>query len=81
MAYWQFCGKGACAVKSTLAYRGYSAKVEYDERSSLFCGSVADMRDGVYFEAESLENADRAFRGAVDDYLAFCEAKGKIPER
>lgn len=68
-------------MNSTLAYKGYSAKVEYDEGSSLFCGSVADMRDGVYFEAEFQEDAERAFRGAVDDYLAFCEAKGKIPER
>lgn len=73
--------KGAYAVNSILAYKDYNATIEYDEGSSLYCGSVADIRDGVYFEAESLEDAERAFRGALDDYLAFCKAKDKIPER
>ena len=68
-------------MDSTLTYKAYSATIEYDEGSSLYCGSVADMRDGVYFEAESLEDAERAFRGVLDDYLAFCKAKDKIPER
>lgn len=68
-------------MNSTLTYRGYSATVEYDEGSSLFCGSVADMRDGIYFEVGSLEDAERAFHGAADDYLAFCGVKDKIPER
>lgn len=73
--------KGAYAVNTTLTYKAYSATIEYDEGSSLYCGSIADMRDGVYFETESLEDVERAFHGAVDDYLAFCEAKDKIPER
>lgn len=61
-----------------LTYKGYDATVEYDEGASLFCGSVADTRDGIYFETESPDDVDAAFHEAVDDYLAFCEAKGKI---
>lgn len=48
--------------------------------SKLLCGSVVGMRDGIYFEAESAADVERAFHETVDDYLAFCVEKGKSPE-
>ncbi|TJW09871.1 type II toxin-antitoxin system HicB family antitoxin [Parvibacter caecicola] len=39
------------------------------------------MRDGIYFEAESAADIERAFHEVVDDYLAFCAEKGKSPEK
>lgn len=66
-------------MNSAWTHKGYKATVEYDADFSLFCGSVADMYDGVYFESKSLEDVDLAFHEAVDDYMAFCDEKGKIP--
>lgn len=68
-------------MSNVLAYKGYCATVEFDGGSKLLCGSVVGMRDGIYFEAESAADIERAFHEAVDDYLAFCAEKGKSPEK
>ena len=68
-------------MSNILIYKGYCAAVEIDSDSKLLCGSVVGMRDGVYFEAESASDIERAFHEAVDDYLAFCAEKGKQPEK
>lgn len=39
------------------------------------------QRNFSVVEAESTAEIDRAFRDAVDDYLAFCAEKGKEPEK
>ena len=68
-------------MSNVLTYKGYCATVEFDGDSKLLCGSVVGMRDGIYFEAESAGDIERAFHEAVDDYLAFCAEKGKSPEK
>ena len=35
----------------------------------------------MIFEAESAREVEAAFQGAVDDYLAFCEERGREPDR
>lgn len=68
-------------MSQVLSYRGYLAEVENAELSPVHYGSIADIDDGVYFEAESASDIENAFREAVDDYIAFCAEKGKRPER
>ncbi|MEC4175648.1 type II toxin-antitoxin system HicB family antitoxin [Adlercreutzia sp. R7] len=68
-------------MSNVLTYKGYFATVEFDAESCLLCGSVVGMSDGVYFEAESASEVERAFQNAVEDYLAFCNEKGKTPEK
>lgn len=66
---------------SMLTYRGYTASVSYDVDGAYLYGTVSGIRDKVYFEAEDAREVVASFRGAVDEYLAFCAEKGKAPEK
>lgn len=64
-----------------LAYRGYTATVEYDEDDKLWHGTLDGIKDLVNFHAFEIENIEQEFRNAVDDYLVFCKEVGKVPEK
>lgn len=64
-----------------LTYRGYTASVSYDADGAYLYGTVSGIRDKVYFEAEDAREVVASFRGALDEYLAFCAEKGKAPEK
>ena len=66
---------------SSLSYRGYEARVEFDGEDEIFVGHVAGVDDVVGFHADTVEGLKPAFCEAVDDYLAACERVGKPPER
>ncbi len=68
-------------MSNVLSYKGYSAPVEFDGERMILTGSVAGIRDGIFFEAEGASDVEARFHAAVDDYLAFCAEKGKEPER
>lgn len=68
-------------MSNRLCYKGYTALVEFDADSAMLCGSVAGVRDGIYFEGRDAAEIEAHFHSAVDDYLAFCKEKGKEPER
>ena len=42
---------------------------------------IEGIHDYVDFEAEDVASVEQEFHSAVDDYLAFCEEVGKVPER
>ena len=63
-----------------LAYRGYTATVEYDEDDKLWHGTLDGINDLVNFHAFEIENIEQEFHNAVDDYLDFCKEVGKEPE-
>ncbi len=67
--------------QAMLTYKGYRASVAYREDDGILFGTVLDLRDTVIFEAESAREVEAAFQGAVDDYLAFCKARGREPDR
>jgi predicted HicB family RNase H-like nuclease len=64
-----------------MRYKGYAAKVEFDADSELLHGEVLGIRDVVTFQARSVQQLRKAFRDSVDDYLAFCKARGETPEK
>ena len=64
-----------------MTYKGYTAVVRYDERDHLFHGHLADTYDDVFFEGTSVEELERAFHEAVEDYLAYCEETGRTPTK
>lgn len=66
---------------STLTYRGYTASVSYDADGAYLYGTVSGIRDKVYFEAEAARDVKSSFHEAVDEYIAFCAEKGKVPEK
>jgi predicted HicB family RNase H-like nuclease len=62
-------------------YRGYCGKAELDLEDDLFHGEVVGVRDVVTFQGRTHGELKQAFRDSVDDYLAFCEARGESPEK
>ena len=64
-----------------LEYNGYYAKIEFDASAHSLFGKIEGIQDLVTFESGSPVEIEAEFRSAVDDYLAFCEEVGKVPEK
>lgn len=68
-------------MSNTMTYKGYAARIEYDDDDGIFAGRIAGIRDGVGFHADSVDSLRQAFHEAVDDYLETCAKIGKEPQR
>ncbi|ROQ50078.1 type II toxin-antitoxin system HicB family antitoxin [Pseudomonas putida] len=66
---------------SSMTYKGYSARVEYDARDDIFVGRVLGVRDIISFHASSVSALHEAFSLALEDYLADCAEQGIAPEK
>ncbi|WP_041304338.1 type II toxin-antitoxin system HicB family antitoxin [Kyrpidia tusciae] len=64
-----------------MEYKGYQARVEFDDESGVFHGEVINTRDVITFQGQSVEELRQAFRDSVDDYLAYCAERGEEPEK
>lgn len=68
-------------MTGTMTYKGYSARIEYDDEDGILTGRIAGIRDGIGFHAETVEDLRSAFREAVDDYIETCARIGKEPQK
>lgn len=68
-------------MTNVMTYRGYSARIDYDDEDGILVGRVAGIRDGVGFHADTVEDLRRAFQEAVEDYLETCRRIGKEPQK
>ena len=68
-------------MNNMMAYRGYTARIEYDDEDGIFFGHLAGIRDGVGFHADNVADLKAAFHEAVDDYIEACAKIGKEPQR
>ena len=66
---------------SSMTYKGYSARVEFDAEDRIFVGHLAGVRDIVGFHGASVAELEAAFHEAVDDYLAACKKLGQEPNK
>lgn len=64
-----------------LSYKGYTSHVQYSNEDKILYGEIEGIADLVNFECENAADAERAFREAVDDYLAYCAAHEKCPDK
>lgn len=64
-----------------MTYKGYTAKVEFDEDAMIFHGEVIGIRDVVTFQGKSVKELEKAFKDSVDDYLEFCKERGEKPDK
>ena len=68
-------------MSNIMTYKGYSARIEYDDEDGILFGQIAGIRDGVGFHADSVEDLRAAFHEAVEDYLETCARLGKAPQK
>ena len=66
---------------NTMSYLGYTARIEFDERDSIFVGRVLGLRSIISFHGQTVEELRGQFAAAMDDYVADCEEQGVTPER
>jgi predicted HicB family RNase H-like nuclease len=66
---------------TTMTRDGYIASVELDENAGLFHGEVINTRDVLTFQGRTLEELRTAFADTIADYVDWCRARGKTPER
>jgi predicted HicB family RNase H-like nuclease len=67
-------------MSAMLEYKGYLGSVEYGDDDEILHGRLEFIRDLVTYEGADAKGLKRAFREAVDDYLALCEAQGRAPD-
>ncbi len=66
---------------NTMTFKGYTARVEIDDRDNILVGHLLGLRDIVGFHADDVAGLRAAFEEAVDDYIETCAKVGKTPEK
>ena len=66
---------------NTMSYKGYTARVEYDERDNIFVGRILGIRSIISFHGETVNELRAEFEHAVRQYLADCKKEGVHPEK
>jgi len=66
-------------MKNVMNYKGYTARIEYDERDDIFVGKVIGIADSITFHGETVKELREDFRAAIDHYIADCAATGRSP--
>jgi len=64
-----------------MVYKSYVGSVRFSAEDEVFYGRLEGLKDLVSYEGQSVTELKQAFHEAVDDYLAFCKHKGKVPEQ
>jgi predicted HicB family RNase H-like nuclease len=65
----------------TIEYKGYIAKIEFDEEDQILTGVVIGMDDLICFHADSAHEIIPVFHQIIDDYLKACEEEGIKPQK
>lgn len=66
---------------NTMNHKGYTARIEYDERDNIFVGRVLGLRSIISFHGETVADLRREFEVAVEDFLNDCKEQGIKPEK
>lgn len=66
---------------NTMTYKGYTARIEFDDADGILVGRLLGIRDVVGFHADNVAELRAAFEESVDDYLETCEKIGKEPQK
>lgn len=65
-----------------LKHKGYIGTVEYSEEDDCLYGKVQGVSNAyITYEGNNIAELKHDFEGAVDDYIAACEARGEEPKK
>ena len=67
-------------MNNIVSYKGYIGSVEFSEEDGVLYGKVQGIRSLISYEGTTVQELLEDFHGAVDEYLAECEAEGTKPE-
>lgn len=66
-------------MKNVMTYKGYMARIEFDERDNIFIGKIVGIVDSITFHRETVKELKADFQAAIDHYIADCAATGRAP--
>jgi len=53
-------------MKNIMTYKGYTARIEFDERDNIFIGKVIGIADSISFHGETVKELREDFQAAID---------------
>ena len=62
-----------------MKYRGYTARIEFDEIDRIFVGHLAGIKDIVGFHGSTVGELESAFRESVDHHLEELARRAQTP--
>ena len=62
-------------------HKGYTARIEFDERDNLFVGRILGLRAIISFHGETVSELRQEFEFAIEDFLRDCKEQGVKPEK
>ena len=68
-------------IVNTMKHKGYTARIDFDERDNVFVGRVLGVRTIISFHGETVGELRGEFETAIDDYLLDCTEQGIVPEK
>ncbi len=66
---------------NTMTYKGYTARIEFDERDAIFVGRVLEVKAIIGFHGETVTELRADFEAAIDFMIDDCKARGESPEK
>jgi predicted HicB family RNase H-like nuclease len=66
---------------NTMKHKGYTARIDFDERDNIFVGRVLGLRTMISFHGETVKDLRRQFAVAIDEFLRDCKERGVRPEK
>jgi predicted HicB family RNase H-like nuclease len=64
-----------------MTYKGYQAKIEYDDEEATFFGTVIGIADLIMFEGNDIKELNVAFHNSIDAYLEACARSNREPNK
>ncbi len=61
-------------------YKGYAARIEFDERDNIFVGRILGLRTIISFHGETVSELRQEFESAIEDFLRDCKEQGIKPD-
>ncbi|MCU7937648.1 MAG: type II toxin-antitoxin system HicB family antitoxin [Candidatus Thiodiazotropha sp. (ex Dulcina madagascariensis)] len=64
-----------------MKYKGYIARIEFDEEDRIFVGRLAGIDDIVSFHGTTVDELEKAFHESVDHYIEVSERTGRPAQK
>lgn len=66
---------------NTMTYKGYTARIEFDERDAIMVGRVLGVKAIIGFHGETVAELRADFEAAINFMLEDYKARGETPEK
>ena len=66
---------------NTMIHKGYTARIEFDERDNILVGRVLGLHTMISFHGDTVATLRAEFESAIEDFLRDCKEQGVRPEK